>query len=404
MLRLMFVTGSLGVGGAEQHSITLMNRLAERGHECHAVYVKHDAALAGRIRLCESGSLHCLDARRFLDWRAVSDFARHIERIRPSAMVVANPYPLMYAVLAMLEARRRMPLLATYHSTRNLGLKEHVKMLIDRCFFMAADCLVFVSENQARYWRRRAVVCRQIKVIHNGVDPDRFRPDLHRGQAAAIRARFGLGAGNWVLGMVAALRPEKNHVQLLAAIARLRAAGLPARALLIGDGPMRVAIEAAARALKVEQFVTISGHQEDVRPYIAACDVVVLCSITEALSLAAIEAMAMGKPLVHSEVGGASEIVVPGHNGYLFPVNDTEALVLRLLLLADPDEAQRMGRNGRRMIEERFSETTMVNRYEQTLVQLCEQKAGIRGPVAVPIPRDGLPPINNSLRTRRSPP
>jgi glycosyltransferase involved in cell wall biosynthesis len=395
MLRLIFVTGSLGIGGAEQHSITLMNRLAERGHECHAVYVKNDAALAGRIRLHERGTLRCLDAERFLDLRAVSEFARQIERIRPSAIVVANPYPLMYAALAMHQAGRRMPLLATYHSTRNLGLKEHVRMLIDRCFIMMAYCLVFVSENQARYWRRRAVFCRQIKVIHNGIDADLFKPESWRAEASSVRKQFGYSESDRVFGMVAMLRPEKNHVQLLAAIARLRAAGLPARALLIGDGPMRAAIEATARTLKIESFVDITGYREDVRPYLAACDAVVLCSITEALSLAAIEAMAMGKPLIHSEVGGANELVVPGHNGYLFPVGDTDALVQRLWLLADRDEAERMGCNGRRVIEEKFSERNMVNRYEQTLVDLCDRKTETRRLASQPAPQDESPAVNN---------
>ena len=79
MARLLFVTGSLRHGGAERHSIALMNRLAERRHECHAVYVKSGADLLERIRLRGSGSVHCLDARRYFDWAALRRFAAHLE-------------------------------------------------------------------------------------------------------------------------------------------------------------------------------------------------------------------------------------------------------------------------------------------------------------------------------------
>jgi glycosyltransferase involved in cell wall biosynthesis len=93
----------------------------------------------------------------------------------------------------------------------------------------------------------------------------------------------------------------------------------------------------------------------------------------ETFSLAALEAMAMSRPVVHADLGGASEMIVSGHNGYLFPVGDTASLVERLRQLADPVRAARLGGNARRRVEERFSETAMVTRYEQLLVELCRR-------------------------------
>src|SRR4029077_13405288 len=113
---------------------------------------------------------------------------------------------------------------------------------------------------------------------------------------------------DYVIGICAALRPEKNHVQLVDAVAALRARGIPARALVIGDGPMRPAIEARARAAGVADEVRITGFQQDVRPYLAACDTAVLCSTTiETFSLAALEAMALGRPGAHSDLRGRRE-------------------------------------------------------------------------------------------------
>lgn len=382
MLRIMFVTGSLVHGGAERHSITLMNRLAERGHECHAVYVKSDHSQRERIELHGSGSLHCLGAARYLDRRALADFAAHLARVRPTVIVAANAYALMYASLARRLSGLSAPLLVTYHSTRLLDMKEQLKMLVERFLFLAADCLVFVCANQRSYWRRRFVFARRNEVIHNGVDLGRYGSADFGAEALALRRRYGIADTDYVIGMVAVLRPEKNHLQLLDAIAALRRRGLPARALLVGDGAMRAAIEARAHALGIGAFVAISGFQEDVRPHVAACDVVALCSVTEAFSLAAIEAMAMGRPVVHSEVGGAAEMIVPGHNGYLFPVGSTTALVQRLALLADGSRARRMGVNARAMVERHFSETAMLDRYEQVLQSLCPPRSVDRNTTA----------------------
>jgi hypothetical protein len=85
MTRMLFVTGSLVHGGAERHSITVMNRLAERGYECHAVYVKNDPSQLERIRLRGRGSVRCLDGARYLDLRAIAGFARHVACVPPGS-------------------------------------------------------------------------------------------------------------------------------------------------------------------------------------------------------------------------------------------------------------------------------------------------------------------------------
>lgn len=370
MLRPIFVTASLAHGGAERHAITLVNRLAERGHECHAVYIKSDAGQIGRLRLRDGGSVHCLGALRYFDRHALADFAKHIARVGPSVIVAANPYALMYSWLALRLLRLRVPLVVSYHSTRLLGAKEQLQMLLYRLFFWAADCAVFVCEKQRRHWFRRGVFSRRNEMIYNGVDTGEFCDRSVPEERARLRRALGLADADYVIGISARLSPEKNHVQLVDAVAKLREMGIPARALMIGDGDLREQIEARARNLEIRHDVVITGLQQDVRPYIAICDVMVLCSHTEAFSLAAIEAMSMGKPFVHSEVGGAAEMIRPGENGLLFPVGDTHALVDRLARLADAGERQRMGVHARSRVQSLFSQKTMIDRYENLLADL----------------------------------
>jgi len=367
-VRLLFITGSLTHGGAERHTVTLLNRLAGRGHECHAAYVQDNANQLERLE--GAASVECLHATSYLDLKAIGRLAVLISRIRPSAVVAANPYAMMYASLALRQAGVRAPLAVTFHTTLLAGAKQWLQMLYYRPFFWSADCLVFVCENQRRHWLRRLVSGRANRVIHNGVDPDHWRSP---GVEARTRMRrvLGLADGDYVVGMCAVFRPEKNHLQLVEAVAKLRARGIPARALLIGDGPMRPAIESRARDLGVAADVVIAGFHQDVRPLLAASDVVALPSTSvETFSLAALEAMALARPVVLSDIGGAAEMVRPEENGFLFPAHDTPALVSSLAALAEPAARERMGAAARTTVEARFSERAMVDRYEGLLQQL----------------------------------
>ena len=376
MLRVMFAASSLPHGGAERHTIALMNRLAERGHECHAVSIKGHRGELDRVRPGAGGSVNCLKAERYFDQRAVHEYAGQISRIGPSAIVAANPYALMYSRLAAQCSGLRPRLVVTFHTTLLQSAKEQLQMLFYRPFFWAADLLVFVCERQKRHWLRRGVFARRNEVIHNGVDTEEFRDRWSPGERAGLRKALGFSAADFVIGVSALLRPEKNHVQLVDAIAALRGQGIAARALMIGEGEMRAAIEARARETGVERSVVITGFQRDVRPYVGACDAVALCSLTETFSLAAIEAMALRRPVVHTDVGGASEMIIPGHNGFLFRVGDTRELGHKLAILADPAVSRSMGDNARELVERRFSEKTMVDRYERLLLRLCGAGAG----------------------------
>jgi glycosyltransferase involved in cell wall biosynthesis len=372
-MRLAFVTGSLVHGGAERHTITLVNRLAERGHECHAAYVKNDPSQLAR--LTGAASVECLHAQRYLDFQALKKLSGTLAELRPAAILAANQYALLYAALARRRAGIDAPLVVTFHTTVPANTKEWLQMLYYRAFFRGADRLVFVCDAQRRYWNARRLSSRRDEVIYNGVDLEHWQP-RPAAERAMLRRVLALEDGEFVVGVCAVLRPEKNHVQLVEAIARLRARGIPARALLVGDGPERPRIEARARALGLAAAVQITGYQQDVRPLIGACDAMALCSTAvETFSLAALEAMALARPVVHAALGGAADMIASGRDGWLFPVGDTAALAGRLAALADPAARERMGAAARATVEARFSERAMVDRYESTFLELDSKRS-----------------------------
>src|SRR5262249_51999487 len=159
--------------------------------------------------------LHCLDARRYFDPLALLRFGRTLRAIRPTVIVAANEYALLYSSLARRLAGRGSALVVTYHVTDMLGTKEWVKMLAYRPLFWMAECAVFVCEFQRRRWSGRGVSARRNEVIHNGVDTDEFADRSSPVPAADARRALGFSVTDYVVGITAALRAEKNHKQLV---------------------------------------------------------------------------------------------------------------------------------------------------------------------------------------------
>jgi glycosyltransferase involved in cell wall biosynthesis len=191
----------------------------------------------------------------------------------------------------------------------------------------------------------------KIRIIYNGVDPALFDVNTDRG----VLAEFGFADGEPVVGILAALRPEKDHATLLRA-ARIVIDEVPrVRFLVIGDGATRPQLEALCSELKITPNVHFTGARGDVARLLRAIDVFALSSTTECFPIALLEAMASARPAVCTAVGGIPEMINHGESGYLVPPNDPQQLAARLVsLLSDPDTARRMGRSGRDRVAAEF--------------------------------------------------
>jgi glycosyltransferase involved in cell wall biosynthesis len=145
--------------------------------------------------------------------------------------------------------------------------------------------------------------------------------------------------------------------------------------VVVGDGPERAQLEALAGQLGLADRVHLAGHQQDVRPWLAALDVLVLSSDWEGMPNALLEAMAAGLPIVATAVGGVPEVVVDGATGLLVPPGDPSALAEAITrLLRDPDLRRTMGQAGRARVERRFSINETVRLTEELYATLLEEK------------------------------
>lgn len=199
--------------------------------------------------------------------------------------------------------------------------------------------------------------------IPNGVDAARFRP-ADAASRQRVRTQLGLAPGALLIGCVADLFAVKRHVDLIDAFALVREELPHAHLLLIGEGPLRGAIEARAQERRVEEGVHMLGSRNDVHTLLPALDVFVLASDTEGLSNAILEAQACGLPVVATRVGGNPDLV-DGDCGALVPARDPDALAKAIgAMLRDPALRERMGAVARTRVVRNHSLDSMAQAYD----------------------------------------
>lgn len=373
---LLFIVNSLETGGAEKQVVTLLNHLDTRRFRLHLAYLKRNEALLGQLHADRLDEVICCDVSRRVDRHAVRRLRSLVVQRHIGALICTNPYSMLYGHLAR-GARADTRLAAVFHSTQLLTFKERLQMALYARLFNRCDLLVYVCENQRRFWRQHGLHP-QDAVIYNGIDAEYFKDQYDAEQRQTLRGSLGFAASDYVVGLCSALRPEKAPVDLLRAIAALRQQGVPAKALFIGDGPQRPLVEQTAAGLGVRAHIRITGFQQDVRPHIACCDVMTLVSHSETFSLAALEAMALGKPVVLSDTGGAAELIVPGEHGLLYAPGDTNALAACLTTLTSPSMRAQLGAAAARRVRERFTVQNMTAGFADRIGQLLEKPAAHR--------------------------
>jgi glycosyltransferase involved in cell wall biosynthesis len=364
--KIFFLISSLHFGGAEKQTIALVNKLDRERFEIYLGYILNRTDLLTEVDQEKLSGLYCFDKKRKLDIQVALKLRKKVREINPDIIVCVNCYPLFYAKLANLLRSSGAKIVTVLHSTIIAGrTAQLLTKFVYRRLVNSSDCCVFVCDNQRVYWWKTYAIREDIsRVIHNGVDLDKFSLDANP-SCSHFRKELGISMNEYVIAICAAFRPVKRHVDLIQAVAILVQRGVPVKLLLVGDGPEREAITSCIHSTRLDDYVVCAGFVHDVRPYIRVADVIVISSISETFSIAILEAMALGKAIVASRVGGAAEQVIPGVNGYLYEPGNVDALADCLLRIWKSGAAERMGMESRKLVQQSFSELVMVEKYEQ---------------------------------------
>ena len=283
------------------------------------------------------------------------------------------------AELVAAHGGTRPYLIDTVHSSRVRSLADREQLVritpsIDRVIAVSRAIV-------AKLEREGRAGLAPVELIHNGVDLSRY----DRTEACCtLPEEYGFAEGTPLVGVVARLEPEKGHATLLDAWPLVLARVPEARLLVVGEGSLAEALEEQADALgllgepcdgdrcvgtrhaRPGARVVFTGRREDVPAVTAALDVAVLPSYREAQGLVILEAMALGRPVVATNVGGIPEMVEDGVTGLLVPPHDPDALAAAIVrLLTDHPLADILARNGYRLVREGFCVERMVSAIEQ---------------------------------------
>jgi glycosyltransferase involved in cell wall biosynthesis len=224
------------------------------------------------------------------------------------------------------------------------------------------DGVVAISENIANLLRDAGVDKKKIQLIHSGIEPARFRADAIMREETERRP---------VVGTLAVLEPRKGLRFLLEAAAQVKASGIDAEYRIAGSGPLLEELRKLTGDLGLGETVRFDGFVGDAARFLAEVDIFVMPSLFEGLGVSALEAMAAGKPVIATRVGGLTESVVDGVTGILVPPQDAAALAAAIArLVKDRVTAVEMGRRGAARVSESFTMERMARANEAFYYEL----------------------------------
>ena len=368
-MRIAYILTSLGVGGAERQVIWLARRMARAGHIVRLVVLLSrgtDDLLAESTREADSEPFDVvylgIHKRPWSAMRGLARGAGAIRQFRPDLIHAHNFHGNLAGRLLGLLCGK-IPVVSTIHNVYEGG---RLRMMSYRFTDLLSRRTIAVSKAACeRYTRLRAIAANKAGVVANGIETDNFRPSLE--QRNTMRATMGVTGKDFVWIAVGRLAPAKDYPNLLRAFSSLNAEWASARLWILGAGEPSYTIElqSLARNLGIEDKIRWLGSRQDIAALLDAADAYVLASAWEGMPLALGEAMAMGKPLIATDVGGVREMTA--ESNWLVTAGNSNALaeaMARMMALSDT-ERLKISEAARARILQRFSMEAKTREWEE---------------------------------------
>lgn len=367
--KIRYLLPELKLGGAEKHVIRLAAGLRKKGYEAGIACLFREGALAEEAR-GEGIPLVCLNLPYRWNFATFLPLRHWLLASRPD---ILHTYLFGFHFFAGLPARLlKVPVIVS--SRREIAEWQgiHHRMFESLGNFFV-DSVVCCSKAVEKWTlKKEHIQAEKLLTIQNGVDRVRFNPSQRN---PALRRAFNIPANATVVGTVANMAVEKGYPYLLEAARQILKENPSVWFLFVGFGPLEREIKEKAAGIPGHERIIFAGARSDIPDLISEMDIFVLASVREGFPNVLLEAMAMEKPVVATEVGGIPEIIESGVDGLLVPAKDGQALAQALgLLLKDRQKAKELTNRGREKISRSFSLERMIDQYETFYLSLLHEK------------------------------
>jgi len=375
---VVLVIDDLGYGGTERQVIELANNLDPDQFDVHVCSLSDHVPLSSKLR--DAGHrLHVINKAHRLDPIIILRLAHLLRTLKAD---IVHGYHFGTEIICRLAGRMaRTPLVVGSERNANCPIrKDHILVLklTRRCVDIIVANSNSGAESNARIFRRPQS---DYRVVHNGVDTERFRPM----DGSKIRQELGIPIQCPVVGAFANFKKQKNHPMLFRAFNLVLQSFPDARLLLVGDQPVdikgsfdgyRAQLDHLIDDLEIRHRCIFLGHQKNVERIYSACDITVLSSFHEGTPNVLLESMACGVPVVATNVCDNAYIVKDGEVGHLVAVGDEAAMANRMeLLLSKTALRQEMGRKARSWVAGEFSTKRLAEKMESVYMEFLKAKS-----------------------------
>lgn len=354
---ILHLSSTSGPGGAEM----IVSRIAaslDRDRFRSVVALYSPGWLKDR---CDADGLktQVIPINGMFDWKWVRECCSLVRR-ENTALIHAheftgNTYGTLVAKLC------GVPLVGTIHG-KSYFLEQAKRRMAYRMVSRLAHMVVVSKDLRTFVATSLNISETALELIYNGVNLPSPPPQEEKDR---VRTELGIRPNDFVLGIVGSLYPVKGHLHLFEALRTIIKDCPNTKLLVIGRGDLEVTLKEEVHRLGIDREVLFLGLRSDVPLLLSLLDVFVLPSLSEGLSMAILEAMAAGKAVVASKVGGNSELVAEGQTGYLVPPQDSVSLADRVLkLLKAPDMVRQFGAAARARASQHFSHERMIEQYQ----------------------------------------
>ena len=371
-VHVVFSIDTMSVGGTEMNALRTAERLDRRRFRVTVVTLRGEGPLAARY--ADLGipvvrfPIHSLYGPGTV--RQGLRLARFFRREGVSVVHCHDQYSNFFTVMSARLAR--VPAIIASKRWLHSPLRYRIANGIG---FRSASRVLANSAAVARSLERDDHLApNRTVVIPNFVDEAAFTPpasDTERGW----RETLDLNGAGPVIGTIASLTPIKDHASLLRAVARLAPSWPTLRLVIVGDGPLRGELQQLADALGITSHVRFAGHQPNVPSFHFLFDISTLTSVSEGFPNSLVEAMAAGRPIVATNVGGVPDAVRQDENGLLVPPGDPAALATALhALLSSTERREQMGSASARRSRAEFHATAVVSSLQHLYDELLSER------------------------------